>query len=367
MTASLSTHLEACRSGSLDEVNAALRASREYLRVPVRSELTDILQACAAGLDPARGDATLALLMFLSDAWLFIPPGVRRNPPDFAAPLVQAVESTIPRLRDLRDHSDPLIVAWAWHLLSWMAKPVPGLVDDALARLPAEPRGFMRFTLAWAASSTDAGRSALRPLLETWLAGTDEDRRVAAMSLAMLFGNQRNPSATSDGVVAELLQMANAPRWGEWEAAPAREHGYFADLSRALELAGHARAAKTLPALLKLAEVCSAQEMEHVISHLLRVLYHSNPWPEDAKRELLNEAQLGALTALLHNERAWLPRPNVYEGLKNLGLPLGSAPLAALLGVPAPANAVTVKRVDGGTLTMATTEDPAALAAKLRA
>jgi hypothetical protein len=40
-------------------------------------------------------------------------------------PLIEAVESVVPRLRELRDAPDALLAAWAWHLLSWMTKPVP--------------------------------------------------------------------------------------------------------------------------------------------------------------------------------------------------------------------------------------------------
>ena len=362
-------HLAACRSGDRAAVLAAVRELRQaYLcGGPPPPELADVVDACGDGLVVDRGDPALALVMFLFDVLMYIPANLRTSNQGPAAALVAAIERTTPRLLALRDGSDALLAAWAWYLAAWLPTPVPGLAADALAQLPHAPRSFTRVTLALAAASTPEGRAHATSLLTAWLDRPGEERDVAAMVLAQLHADPTRLETTSDAVYDALRSLAARARWDEWEAAPAREHGFYADLAGCLVRAGYARAATTLPVLLHLIEVCSAQELEHVLDVFLKLLYQAHPWPGDAEAATLSAAQREALVALVRTPRAWAPRPRFYEGLRGLGLPLGAAPMATFLGIEPPADpGVVVTGVEDGVLTVQTDKPAHVLAAELK-
>ncbi len=360
--------LEACRTGSRDEVLAALRGFRgTYLgRGMPPTELVDVLVGCADGLVDGRGDPAVALLVFYFDVLMYVPANLRTSTRGAAAPFVAAIEALTPRLLPLRSSADHLLAAWAWHLLSWMPSPVPGLADDALAALPVADRSLTRITLALAAASTPEGRIATTALLREWLGLPGEQRDVAAMVLAQLHGDPTRPEATPDDVHGALLDLAGRERWQEWEAAPAREHGYVADLAGCLVRAGYARAATTLPALLRLVDVASAAEREHVLDALLKIFYHSQPYPGEPVAAALGPAQRAALAGLVARPHVWAPRPRFFAALADLGLPLGAAPLAAFLGLPPPpAGGVVVTGVADGVLDVDTARSPQDLVSDL--
>lgn len=352
-------HLHACLSGDIGAVKAALRAFRaEFLQGgPPPAAFVDALRACVDGLSPGRGDPTLALEIFLFDALMFIPAGLRRADGPAGA-FVAVIQSAAPKLLLLRRDADALVAAWAWHLLSWLPAPVPNVASEALEELRQASRGFMQLTLALTAASTPTGREATTRLLEEWLGGGGERAHVAAMVLTQLHGVPTKPETVSDAAYQRLLELSAVERWDEWEAAPAREFGFFADLSLCFQRAGYARAATTLPALLRIVDRCSPKEIEHVLAVFVKVLFHSHPWPQEARLELLDAAQRDALTELVSRSRVWTPRPGFYGLLKEYGLPLGSRPLALLLGVDAPPDAVTVKSVENGVLTLDTEKTP---------
>ncbi|MBL8739676.1 MAG: hypothetical protein JNK04_01240 [Myxococcales bacterium] len=352
-----------CCDGTRDEVLESLRTLRQkYLQSgPPAPGLVDVLLGCAEGMVPGRGDPVLALSMFYFDVLMFVPPGLRTSAQGPGAPFVAAIEALVPRLTVLRDDRDVLVSIWAWHLLSWMPKRVPGLADEALQRLVAPARACERITLALAAASTPEGRAATVGVLLDWLRREGDERDVAAMVLTQLVGNPQKPEVTSEEAFAALLALSQRERWGEWEAAPAREHGFYADLAACLVRAGYMRADRSLPALVHLVDACEGNELGHVLDLVLKIFYQSHPYPGDAQRDALSEAQKATLLALLEREKVWAPRPRFYEGLKELGLPLGPVPLAAFLGVPAPKSPVEVRSVEDGVLTLKTDLSPHAL------
>lgn len=360
--------LDLCRTGSRDEVLAALRTFRQsYLAGgPPPPELVEVLSGCAEGLVVGRGDPAVALMIFYFDVLMYVPPGLRTPGRGPAAPILAALDGLAPRLTALRDDGDALVAMWAWHLLSWLPTRVPGLAAEALEALPRADRSFARVTLALAAASTPEGRAAATERLTDWLEHGDERRDVAAMVLAQLHGDPQRPERTPDAVVDALVGLASRERWQEWEAAPAREHGFYPDLAACLVRAGYRRAERTLPALVGLTHACSAAELEHVLDMVLKLLFQSHPYEGDARLDGLSELQRRTLTELLHEERVWAPRPRFYAGLKELGLPLGRAPLAAFLGLPPPPSDVEVSDVGpDGTLTLKTDRSPNELVQRL--
>jgi hypothetical protein len=248
-----------------------------------------------------------------------------------------------------------------------MPTPVPGLSAEALARLPSTGRSLLRITLALAAASTAEGRAPTLRLLTEWLERPGEQRDVAALVLAQLASDPTRPETTSDAHYAALLSLAARDRFDAWEAAPAREHGYFADLATCLVRAGYARADTTLPTLLRLLDACSPAEVEPLLLVLLQILYQSHPYEGDAVASALSPAQRGTLEALARRPNVWLPRPRVYAALQGLGLPPGAAPMAAFLGLePTTDGGVTVISVEDGVLTLQTAKTPHDIAAALR-
>lgn len=361
--------LEACRSGTRDEVLDALRTWRDaYLRGgPPPAPLIEALAACADGLVAGRGDAAVAIQMFLFDVLMYVPPGMRTSARGPAAPIIAAIEATTPRLLPLRDADDPLVRAWSWHLLSWMPTTVPGLAAQALALLPSADRSLMRVTLALAAASTMESRRPTIALLTEWLDRPGEPRDAAAMVLAQLESNPTRPETTREAHYAALLSLAQRGRWDEWEAAPAREHGYFADLAACLVRAGYARADTTLPALVEVLDACAPAEVEHVLDVLLKILYQSQPYDGAAVATALSPTQRSTLAALVHRSRVWLPRPRFFTGLQELGLPLGAGPMAEFLGIPPPADpGIVVTAVRDGVLSLQTERSPDEIAEALR-
>lgn len=353
--------VQQCRSGDRAAVLAALRTFRQtYLAGgPPPPELVEVLTGCADGLAPGRGDPVLALLMFYFDVLMFVPPGLRTPGRGPAAPIVAALDALAPRLSVLRADGDVLVSVWAWHLLCWLPTPVPGLAPDALAALSGAARGCTQITFALAAASTPEGRAVTTELLRGWLGEASERRDVAAMVLTQLHADPQRPERTPDEAVEALVALAAKGRWEEWEAAPAREHGFYADLATCLVRAGYARAERTLPVLVRLTRVCSAAELEPVLDVLLKLFYQSHPYEGDARLEALSELQRRTLGELLPDARVWAPRPRFYAGLKELGLPLGPGPLAAFLGVEAPPTDFEVREVGpDGTITMKTDRQP---------
>jgi hypothetical protein len=361
--------LEACRTGSRDDVLSALRAFREtYLQGgPPPAELVEVLGACGEGLVAERGDPVLAILMFLFDVLMYVPAPLRTSARGPGAPTIAAIEAMAPRLLPLREASDLLVSAWSWHLLSWLPAPVPGLAAEALARLPEAQRSLLRITLALAAASTPEGRAPTLAVLTEWLDRPGEERDVAAMVLAQLASDPSRPETTSEAHLAALLSLAERGRWDEWEAAPAREHGYFADLASCLVRAGYARGDTTLPALVRLLDASAGTELENVLLMLLQLLYQSHPYEGDAVASALSPAQRSTLEALVRRPNVWLPRPRVYAALRDLGLPLGAAPMAAFLGIDPPAEGdVRVTSVEDSVVTLQTGMSPHELASALR-
>lgn len=347
----------------------ALRAWREaYLRGrPLPPQFVEVLDACADGLVAGRGDSAVAILMFLFDVLMYVPPGLRSSTRGPAARLIAAIEATTPRLRPLRDADDLLVRAWSWHLLSWMPASVPGLAAEALAALPSADRSLLRITLALAAASTTPGRASTIALLTGWLDRPGEPCDVAAMVLAQLLSDPSRPETTRDAHYAALVSLGERGRWDEWEAAPAREHGYFADLATCLERAGYARADTTLPVLVRLLDACAPAELEHVLDRLLKVFYQSQPYEGAAVASALSPAQRSTLAAMVRRPRLWLPRPRFYAALQELGLPLGAVPMAGFLGIEPPADAgVVVTAVRDGVATVQTQQSPQEIVEALR-
>jgi hypothetical protein len=281
---------------------------------------------------------------------------------------VAAIDGLEPRLSELRRDADPTVARWAWHLASWLPTPAPNLAREALGALERASTAPDRITFALAAASTPEGREATSALLRTWLDVPGETRDVAAIVLTQLHGDARDPARTPEACVDALIALAEGGRWEGWELAPAREHGFYADLAGCLVRAGFTRAERTMPALLRVVRACSAAELDSVLGLVLQLLYQSSPYDGDPTLASLSSLQRSTLRALLQETRAWAPRPRFYATLSELGLPVGAAPMAAFLGVEGPTNATTIDEVGAdGTLQVTTDRSPLELVQQLLA
>ncbi len=333
--------------GTADEVLATCGDLRAAFLTggPPPPGLADVLADVSDGLAEPRGGATVALLHFCFDVLMYVPPGLRTPGHGPAAAILAGLDGLAPRLLALREAGDPQIAAWAWHLLSWLPTPVAGLADDALAALAVQPSASARVTLALAAASTAEGRDRTTTLLTRQLDGAPDERAVAAMVLSLLHGDPQRPEQLSDAAVDALVALAERGHWDAWDASPSREFGFHGDLAANLVRAGYARAERTLPALLALVRVSPPGALESVLDHLLRAFFHAHPYDGDARLDALSPLQVRTLHALLADPRVWAPRPRFHLTLRELGLPLGRAPLAAFLGVEAPPVDLTVRGI----------------------
>jgi hypothetical protein len=356
--------------GSRDDLLRALRGFREtYLAGgPPPPELAEIIIGCAAGLRAGHSESAVDLMSFYFDVIMYVPPALRTPGRGPAAGVLEALDRLAPELSVLRGDNDHRVATWAWHLLSWLPTRVPNLATEALEALAHTQRSSARITVALAAASTSEGLVATTALLSDWLTRNSEERDVAAMVLTQLRGDPQRAESTPDEVVDVLIGLAGRGRWQAWDESPSREFGYYADLAGCLVRAGYVRGERTLPVLLELARVCSNAEFEHVLDSLLKLFYHVAPYDGDARPEALSPLQRRVLETLVHDPRAWTPRPRFYATLRELGLPLGSTPLAAFLGIePTPSNLEISDISPHGTLTLKTSSSPLELVEALLA
>ena len=320
--------------GGQDQVEA-LRAIEERVLPPngLYSATAPTITALFASL--SGGDAALATCMRLS-SWLerlrpaFLNARADGSPSDLLDCDV-AFQAGVGKLRSLRTSDNTLLRAWVVHLLS-LIDGGDDFAKEELASLASEDRAEVYMTSAIALMYDLSPSAPIEELLTRWLSDGGARRKAAAMAWAQTRGNAQQPERIPDAVFEALLEMAVGERWETWEACPARQLGFFADLAMNLLVSGYPRADRSLPALLGLLDRCFDDEIGRIGPLALKVLYQSAPYPGAPALEGLTPLQQENLARLAHTPRAWEQPDDLAIALSDLDLPLNPEAMLIFLG-----------------------------------
>lgn len=294
------------------------------------------LAAVIATLHVDRGDAGLAVCMRLTSLLRRLRAGIlwarSQSDPGHLGACDRAFAGGLPVFQALRQSPDSLQAAWAIELLSFMPDPVPGLAAEELERLELEDRPVMYMTSAIVAADDDSLAERWTATVEQWLKGDQPRRKAAAMVIAITRGDPQKKDAICDDVFETLVAMAGGERWDDWEALPARENGFYADLATLLLRSGYHRAAASLPSILDLIGVGTSSEVVHIAGVAVKLAYHSAPYPGAPVADTLTPLQRASLSRLARSPRAWEAPTDLAIALSQLDLPLDPAGLLEFLG-----------------------------------
>lgn len=312
-------------------------------------------------LNTERADAAIAICMRLTGLLRRLRPSIlsarAQSDPGPLGECDTAFAEGVPILQELRRSPDVLVRVWAIELLSFMPDTVAGLATEELARLQDDEEPISYMTSAIVAANDGALAEQWMTIVEGWLHEGSARSRAAAMCWALCRGNPGDRNAVPDAAFAVLLELARGERWDDWEALPAREHGFFADLATHLLASGYHRAEATLPALFDLLPRCADAEVPHVAQTLVRLVYHSAPYPGAPQLSALTPLQRHSLARLARVSRVWEAPAELAISLSQLDLPLDPIGLLEFLGEStegvAPAS-IKVTGVDGDIVTLET-------------
>jgi len=249
-----------------------------------------------------------------------------------------------------------------------MPDPVPGLTAEELDRLEHEDRPLMYMTAAIVAANDDSLAEPWMAKLAQWLEGDEPRRNAAAMVLALTHGDPQNKDAISEAAFEALVAMAGGKRWDDWEALPACENGFYADLAMFLLRSGYHRAASSLPAILDLVDAGTPSEVVHIAGLAVKLVYHSAPYPGAPIADALTPLQRESLSRLARSPRVWEAPADLAIALSQLDLPLDPAGLLEFLGESGEGLAtsqIRVTAVDGDIVTLDTALAPDQVLRKL--